>query len=146
VRATCSARTANHPGLSARAVAGALARLGDEDGAQEKTPAQMVAVSDVRQAVLLRKDSEVRRAYLDYHELLERKTSTHWVATPITTYRMAIATERGKMPTRKTHTHTVDEARRVYEYSEERTVYCKSVRRRPARINGGRRERRFRMG
>ena len=90
-------------------------------GAQEKTPAQVVAVSDVyaKRLRLAKETAKCERAYLDYHELLERKdidaviiaTPDHWHA------RMAIeAMERGKdVYLEKPMTHTIDEARRVYE-------------------------------
>jgi predicted dehydrogenase len=90
-------------------------------GAQEKTPAQVVAVSDVyaKRLRLAKETAKCEGAYLDYHELLERKdidaviiaTPDHWHA------RMAIeAMERGKdVYLEKPMTHTIDEARRVYE-------------------------------
>jgi predicted dehydrogenase len=89
-------------------------------GQQEKTPAQVVAVSDVY-AKRLRLAKETARCdgYLDYREILERKdvdaviiaTPDHWHA------RMAIeAMERGKdVYLEKPMTHTVEEARKVYE-------------------------------
>ncbi|HEV8487425.1 MAG TPA: Gfo/Idh/MocA family oxidoreductase, partial [Blastocatellia bacterium] len=90
-------------------------------GAQEKTPAQVVAVSDVyaKRLRLAKETAKCEGAYLDYRELLERKdidaviiaTPDHWHA------RMAIeAMERGKdVYLEKPMTHTIDEARRVYE-------------------------------
>jgi predicted dehydrogenase len=89
-------------------------------GQQEKTPAQVVAVSDVY-AKRMRTAKEFAKCegYPDYREILERKdidaviiaTPDHWHA------KMAIeAMERGKdVYLEKPMTHTVEEAKRVYE-------------------------------
>jgi predicted dehydrogenase len=89
-------------------------------GEQEKTPAQVVAVSDVyAKRLRLAKEFAKCDGYLDYREILERKdvdaviiaTPDHWHA------RMAIeAIDRGKdVYLEKPMTHTIEEARKVYE-------------------------------
>jgi predicted dehydrogenase len=89
-------------------------------GEQENTPAKVVAVSDVY-AKRLNKAKETAKCdgFLDYREILERKdvdaviiaTPDHWHA------RMAIeAMDKGKdVYLEKPMTHTVEEAKRVYE-------------------------------
>jgi predicted dehydrogenase len=89
-------------------------------GQGEKTPAQVVALSDVyAKRVRLAKEFAKCDGYLDYRQILERKdvdaviiaTPDHWHA------RMAIeAMERGKdVYLEKPMTHTVEEAKKVYE-------------------------------
>ncbi|HXG94998.1 MAG TPA: Gfo/Idh/MocA family oxidoreductase [Blastocatellia bacterium] len=89
-------------------------------GEQPNTPAKVVAVSDVyAKRLRMAKETAKCDGYLDYREILERKdvdaiiiaTPDHWHA------RMAVeAMERGKdVYLEKPMTHTVEEAKRVYE-------------------------------
>ena len=98
----------------------ALLEWAMKTGEQPATPAQVVAISDVY-AKRLRTAKELAKCdgTLDYREIIERKdvdaviiaTPDHWHA------RMAIeAMEHGKdVYLEKPMTHTVDEARKVYE-------------------------------
>ena len=94
-------------------------------GEQPATPAKLVAVSDVYSKRLNQaKEKAGCDGYLDYREILERKdidaviiaTPDHWHA------RMAIeALDRGKdVYLEKPMTHTVEEAKRVYEKVKEK--------------------------
>lgn len=91
-----------------------------ETGQKPATPARVVAVSDVyARRLRVAKETAQCDGYLDYRELLARSdidaviiaTPDHWHA------RMAIeAMNRGKdVYLEKPMTHTVDEARKVYE-------------------------------
>jgi predicted dehydrogenase len=94
-------------------------------GEQPASPGKLIAVSDVYGKRLREaKEKAACDGYLDYHEVLERKdidaviiaTPDHWHA------RMAIeALDRGKdVYLEKPMTHTVEEAKRVYEKVREK--------------------------
>ncbi|MDQ3650221.1 MAG: Gfo/Idh/MocA family oxidoreductase [Acidobacteriota bacterium] len=91
-----------------------------DSGQKPTTPAQIVAVSDVyAKRTKVAKETAKCEGYMDYREIINHKdidaviiaTPDHWHAP------MAIeAMERGKdVYLEKPMTHTVDEARRVYE-------------------------------
>ncbi|HVG37888.1 MAG TPA: Gfo/Idh/MocA family oxidoreductase [Pyrinomonadaceae bacterium] len=97
-----------------------LLRWAMETGSKPETPAQVVAVSDVyAKRLRIAKEKANCEGFLDYREVFERKdvdaviiaTPDHWHA-PIA----IAAMEKGKdVYLEKPMTHTVDEARRVYE-------------------------------
>ncbi len=97
-----------------------LIKWATDAGQKPNTPAQIVAVSDVyAKRTKAAKEMAKCDGYMDYREIINRKdvdaviiaTPDHWHAP------MAIeAMERGKdVYLEKPMTHTVDEARRVYE-------------------------------